>query len=346
MTPLSRRDFLQVSSLAGLVPVLGGCAAGSGSTAAPPAAVDGVDEILGREHLRKGLLAMAAVSPSSSLDAHAGAAVIATWYFCRENALDERTLRAVRGRLDDFIESHPGSFPVDRPMRGAAASADRIAETLIASITELRANGHDAIFGAMAVQGLRDAPELAVEPVIDGVCSLLRGFTAQFPVEDPRYNREHPMAPYRDDQDVISRTFAAMARARVEFERGSRRSGAAPIHWMTHTDAILTLAECGYPEAARRGYDSLQQHINRPVTAADAPPEPRFRPEQIPWLTSQYWQSDEARNPQGFWSAGHVFKFPFSLFRLASRMQDAEQARQGVSASLWMIRDRRGYEGD
>jgi len=193
----------------------------------------------------------------------------------------------------------------------------------------------------MALQALRDAPELAVEPVVDGICRLLRGFAAGFPVQDPGPLRDDPPEPYRDEQDLLLRSFAAMARARGEFARGERRSGAAPIHWYTHTDAVLTLAECDYADVARLGHFALQQHVHGLAAPPAVPPE--SSPAPPPWLTAGYWDSAEAREPLGFWSAGHVFKFPFSLFRLTRRTQDPEVARAAVADAAWMLRDPSGY---
>ena len=75
--------------------------------------------------------------------------------------------------------------------------------------------------------------------------------------------------------------------------------------------SMVTLAELGYPEVARRGHPALVVHINHPVLVNDGAPAPERR--AIEWLQADYWESDAPRRPfEGTWLAGHSLKLPHS----------------------------------
>ncbi|MCI0419853.1 MAG: hypothetical protein L0312_11610, partial [Acidobacteria bacterium] len=73
-----------------------------------------------------------------------GAAVLSSYYFCRENSLDKRTSRALRANVDAFIKRRPSEFPSPEPGRGTADSA-RIVEQLDRHVSQLGSGGHHTI---------------------------------------------------------------------------------------------------------------------------------------------------------------------------------------------------------
>ena len=275
---MNRRDFLATSAA-----VLGGCAMGPD---AGPA--------VGREHLLTGLAAFS--RPADWSAGHHGAALIAGYYFCRENAVDERTARSVRRNLDEYVARNADAFPARAD--GRAVAAERIAETLRESIGHYRAGGHDAIYAAMALKALKDAPEMAVAPVVDGVCALLRDFVRRFPGLPG-------CDGYRDKLDLARRTCETILR------RGPFRGSG---HVVTHADALLTLSECGFADLARLGYAAHARHVCEREGESAA--------RVVRWTEASHWDSDAARRPRGSWSVGHAFKFPYSLLRLARRAGD------------------------
>lgn len=322
---LTRRDLLRWASLAGAYPLLSSCA---GPAAIPSPGND--DGIIGKAYLRRGLEALSDAGGLGPLAGHGGAAVIAAYYFCRENALDERSVRTIRGKLDAFMLGAGEAFDVKREHEGPAAPADRIVETLAESVSTLRSGGHDAIFASLALKALRDLPELAVEPVVDGVCRVLRNFARGFPAQTSEYNLEHPMSPYRDNRDIVEATSRALLRERPDM-RMSR-----VLHWVTHADALLTLSDLGYDEVARLGHKAHQQAINHPGDVTIPPGADWSTGSQ--WLKSGHWESDRPRD--GFWGAGHVFKFPYSILRLAGRLQDPDPALNGLARVSWLLQRR------
>lgn len=135
----TRRDLLKWASLAGALPLINSCTGSPGILASSKPVAD---DIIGKSYLKRGIEALSDSSRCGPLSGHGGAAVITAYYFCRENALDERTVRRVRGKIDDYMLGAGESFEVRRDHGGPPASTDRIAETLAESVSSLRAGGH------------------------------------------------------------------------------------------------------------------------------------------------------------------------------------------------------------
>jgi len=302
----SRRDFLRLAAAVGLLPV---GVAWAGDTLPPTP--------LGREYLARGLAALSDAHKRGWLQGHSGAAVLATYYFCKENALDERTTHALGKQIDAFIAKNPEEFPAPDPGRGTA-DAGRIVEQLDGQITELRAGGHDVIFASLALRALRDLPEYATPSIVDGVCALLKRLVAtRRPDPDTAFNVEHPLPPYRSADDIATVTLQATLRPWGDV---LRVGASGVIHWITHADAVVTLEDLGYADLARRGQAAQRLHINQAVTAAERPEPDR---NAVDWLGPEYWESDAPRKLfDDSWLAGHAFKLPYSLFRMLRRIED------------------------
>jgi hypothetical protein len=302
----SRRDFLRLAAAVGL---LGRVALGDGDPPKPAP--------LGPEYLGRGLVALSDAHKRGWLQGHNGAAVLATYYFCKENALDERTTHALGKQIDAFITKSPEEFPAPDPGRGRAEPL-RIVEQLDGQIADLRAGGHDVIFASLALKALRDLPEYATPSIVDGICELLKLIVARRrPDPDTPYNQEHPLPPYRSASDIATVTLQATLRPWGDV---SRVGASGVIHWITHADAVVTLADLGYGDLARRGYAAQRLHINQAVSGADRP-EPERK--AVDWLGAEYWESDGPKKLfSDTWLAGHAFKLPYSLFRMLRRTED------------------------
>jgi hypothetical protein len=288
---------------------------------------------LPKEYLYRGVRALSDAHRVHWTDAHHGAAVLAGYFFCREIPLDEHTIRAVRTNLDNYIASQPAMFAGPAKPEGAPAAADRIVETLAGHMSELRGAAHDQIFAALAVKALKHAPEMAVEPVVSGMCKLLAGFVARFRPEDSEYNRAHPMQPYANDQDLIRATFKALERPRSHL---TGQGVVGVIHWVTHADALVTLGECGFADAAKLGYKAHQAFINRAAVEPAGESEAATTPAKQ-WLAAEYWESEAPRRPRSrTWLNGHTLKLPCALFRLGKRIDDPK-AQRGIDRAPWLV---------
>jgi len=307
----SRRDFLRLAAAVGL---LGPVAAARPGDPVP----------LGEGYLRRGLVALADAHKRGWLQGHNGAAVLSSYYFCRENRLDERATAALGRQIDAFIAKSPEEFPAPDPGRGRA-DPERIVERLSMQIDGLRAGGHDVIFASIALRALKDLPEFATPQVVDGICRLLELVARRAPEPDTAHNREHPLPPYASSRDIAHATLRATLRPWGDV----RRVGASGvIHWITHADAVITLSDLGHDDLARRRHAAQRLHVNQAVTGDDLG-EPDRAP--IEWRAAEYWESERPRRLfQDSWLAGHAFKLPYSLFRLLRRCDDDALARKSL----------------
>jgi len=314
---MPRRQFLRLAAAVGLLGPAGfGC-----RSAARPAdhSRDPSPEPspLGPEYLARGLIAMSHAHQRGWAQGHYGAAVLSSYYFCRENSLDKRTARALRANVDAFIDRRRSEFPSPEPGRGAADPA-RIVEQLDRHVSQLGSGGHHTIYAALALRALRDLPEFATPSVVDGICRLLEVFAATFGLaRKTPHNLEHPSPPYRSAEDIAVATLRATL---CPWSHVMRVGAGNVVHWITHAEALVTLEELGHGEVARRGHAAHQLYISRPV-AEDGAPAPERAP--VDWLGPAYWESDAPREVQGgSWFFGHSFKLPYSLFRLLRYTDD------------------------
>ena len=308
----SRRDFLRLAAAVGILGPAAAAVAASDDDAATKSSP------LPKEYLAKGLAALSDAHRRGWLQGHHGAAILSSYYFCLENRLDERTSRALRKQIDAFIASKPEEIPDGGPGRGTADPA-RIVERLDRQIATLNRGGHDVIFASLALRALRDLPEYATPQVVDGIVRLLELIAASGASPETPFNRDHPLPPYGSANDIAKTTLEATLRP---WGDALRIGASGVVHWITHADAVVTLADLGHEELARRGHAALRLHVNQEVTAG-ARPEPERA--AIDWLAPAYWESDAPhRLFQNTWLAGHAFKLPYSLFRLLRRTDDAK----------------------
>ena len=314
---MDRRDFLRLAAAAGLLGPAGFSCQGVSPAAAPSTP-------LGTRYLERGLVALSDAHHRGWLRGHYGAAVLSSYYFARENGLDERTARALESNIEAFIERSPGEFPAPDPGRGTADAA-RIVERLDGQIADLRVGGHDVIFAALALRALRDLPAFATPSVVDGICRLLELVVSRnAPVQETPYNRAHPLPEFAGSKDIATITLRETLRPWGDV---MSVGASGVVHWITHADSLVTLDELGYAGTARRGHAALRLHVNRQGGA-----DPRNEPDRAPvdWLGPAYWESDTPRRLfGGSWLAGHAFKLPYSLFRLLRR-EDNPQVRIAV----------------
>jgi hypothetical protein len=282
---------------------------------------DGPRSSLGPELLATGLLGLSAAHRYRWNHGHHGAAVIAACYLCEENGLDDRAAAALGRQVEAYIGSRRKMFQDLEPGSGDGDPA-RIVSQLAEHVGELRSGGHDAIYAALALRALRDLPSLATPTVVEGVCSLLRKFVETVPaIPATAYQRENPLPPYESDRDLARRTLDALL---LPWGQVQAVGAGVVVHWITHADALITLAELGHEDVARRGHEAHLQYVNSEVstTSDDEPAR-----SAIDWRRASYWESDAPRLPQkGTWFFGHSFKLPYSLFRLVRKAEPTRVA--------------------
>ncbi|MCH8192524.1 MAG: hypothetical protein IIA65_00730 [Planctomycetes bacterium] len=329
---MNRKEFLKLSSsiIGGLaIPGAFGDSASATETKARKGAA------LDDSYLAKGLTGMARAE--GWFDAHWGAGVLAGYYLCTENHLNEQTIAGIKKQLDAVIHLRATQFA---PLPKESADETSIAEVpkaLLPAITGgLRAHGHAVIFASLSTKALRDAPYLAQPTLIDALCGLSRQIGRK-KLETPE--GKTAAKPYADAQAMIEATFDSLVRFKGLLGRPSIRRPNF-THMTTHTEALMSLEKMGYPDLAKAGYAGHRVHIGAPVP--EIPPtagvsadrasleavmsESYWNDKQNQDRWNQKWNSTDNRN--GDWIAsGHLFKVLYSYHRLIGRIKDTEKVK-------------------
>lgn len=284
-------------------------------------------------YLVKGLTGMARAE--GWFAAHWGAGVLAGYYLCTENHLDEQVTAAIKKQLDAVIRLRAAQFaPLPEEPADKTSVAD-VAKALLPAIRGgLRAHGHAAIFASLSMKALHDVPYMAQPTLVDALCGLSRQIARK---EPQKLNGRAVAAPYADTQTMVEAMFDSLVRFK---ELLGHPSIGRPnfTHMTTHTDALMTLEAMGYPELARAGHAGHRVHISAPVpelasaagVCVDLAPLKTVMSKAF-WndpRNQDHWNGpwNKADNPNGDWIAsGHLFKVLYSYHRLMGRINDIEK---------------------
>ena len=91
---------------------------------------------LGEQYLAQGLTGLSRAHEVGWFQGHYGAAVIAAYFFCHENGLDEPTTAAVRAQVDAMIAKHAHLFEAQPHQPSDPALIETIPEALARNITK------------------------------------------------------------------------------------------------------------------------------------------------------------------------------------------------------------------
>jgi len=311
----------------------GACLARIAPAVAHPrqAAENASDDVgLPASYLETGVAAFAnAWRTNNAIAGHHGAAVIAGYFFSRENPLDEPARKALRAEIDAFLRDLGPSFRFESPAEAPDPDlCTRIVTTLETRIDEFRTGGHNVIWATLPLKALRHAPSLARPTTIDGICRLIELFHTQLPARhDTDYNRSHPIAKFQTPAELVTSAFSSFA-APVSLRPSEQ------IHFVTHADALAELWEMGFESLAIRGSEAMKINVNRIAlsTPARRPPD-----ETLPAspLAHGYWSDSRVRS--GGLGAGHHLKFPYSYYRRRKQLSDVPLRQRCDDQVLQML---------
>ena len=328
--PIDRRSFIQQSSAAALMPLLGSPA--------------GKPEGLGEEYLIKGLTGLARTCDKGGwFQAHWGAAVLASYYLCQENDLDERIKSAVKIQTDAMIRKYGFYFSPLKKEEPDPALIGKVARALEQPISGLRASGHAVTFAALGLRALKDVPRIATPTLIEGLCKISGRIGKKRPLADHAYNRKNPLPPYSGEESIAEAVFDCILRYEgVRFPPANTGGLRRPnfTHQLTYSDALVQLHRMGYTDLAKRGHAPHQVYVNT------APPDTAKRNRKLHSsarlevvLSPGFWEEeanarnwkndfDVKSNRMGDWIVGHLFKILYSYTRLRKLVKDPEKIRR------------------
>jgi hypothetical protein len=264
--------------------------------------------------LRLGLNALArAHSLDYFADGHRGAAMVAAYLFCKDNALN----KDIRQRIDELIDMKwSGSplcadFPPDDPQ---PERIQEIGQALREGSETLRQVGHNAIFAMLAVKGFLLLPEAATPSRVDGVRRLIRMFR---PWRDIAPDSRIQPPPFGDTV-AVSRFILLEAFEAIGRFRGFNQGYAG--HVLTFGQALVELAAMGYEPWA----ESCRTAFRKYLTVTRLGPDTDERAARVLTVSgcgptdTVYWKG---RNPDGI-QLGHIFKYSYSFYDLLRRADD------------------------
>ena len=324
--PIMRREFVEL-----LAAILGGMGIGRLAEASNSEESNGMS--LDDSYLEKGLTGMA--QSKGWFNAHLGAAVLAGYYMCKENQLSTGTVAGIKKQLDALIQIHKAQFTPFPKVAADKSLIEEVSASLGPAVEGgLRAHGHAVIFTTISTRALRDAPHMAIRPLITRLCAHNGAIAKKKPAQ-PEIRSD-----YTDAQAMVEALFDTLVRFKPLLGRPTVRRPNF-THMTTHTEALMTLESMGYTELAKTGQLGQQAHIGEPV--------PEFDPKEHPLVKSRvsleevmsegYWESEENQrqwnkaweaktNPNGYWVAfGHLFKVLYSYHRLIGHIKDKEKVR-------------------
>lgn len=257
-------------------------------------------------------------------DGHLGAAVIAAYYLCKENGLEDKTQDAIGDCID--AELHRNDLFAQMPNESSDPSLlEQVLQALAPNIIDLRDIGHNAIFSCAALKAFRQVPEAITPSRVKGICSLIAAFDSTQNV-DVKASDEIPVFEKEDLMvEFVFREFLASLNQYVGFGQGWAG------HLLTFGHALVELSRLGHADLAKSGQTAYRMYIKtmRQGPKALDPHITEHVPK--PWtpLDSEYWQN---RKP-GISGIGHVFKYPYSFYALLKHVSDPELTQQCIDES-------------
>jgi len=246
-------------------------------------------------------------------DGHLGASVIAAYYLCHENGLEERTQNIIKSRIDHELRNDALFLPAPNEAPDAAL-LEQLLTALSAGIGDLREVGHNIIFGAAALKAFRKCPDAITPYRVEGVCRLIDDFatTQNVSVEDA-----DGVPGIGDESALIEFIFGEYLRS-VSLYAGYGQGRAG--HLLTMGHAVIELSRLGYPDLTAAAHDAYRMYIKtmrRGPKETDRP-IPDHPASTLTPLDHDYWEQRKSVRS----GLGHAFKYAYSFYNLFSKLRD------------------------
>jgi len=284
-------------------------------------------------YLEKGVTGLARAVDHNWSQGHFGCALAATWDLCVTRGLPAGAEEALQEQLDRVIEARSHLF---EPFPAAEAEPELVAEIpalLEGRLDVLRHGGHDAIYSAFALDGLRTRPDMATPEIIEGITRLLEGVLDLGP-EGQLWGvpvEEEELGPLATSETELVEN---ALRTATEFDPMYYEIQGIVGHLLTHTHALVMLSRLGYPEVARTGWEAARRHAARvrllhthfdksywtPVDPPDADP-----------LSPEFWAAERDTLADSSWGYGHFFKYRYQFYDLLRYVEDPVLRQRAIA---------------
>jgi len=272
-------------------------------------------DMLGEEWLLHGLNAMSRAHEADYFkDGHVGAAVIASYYLCRDADVEDGVAPLLAARMADRWLPKPLFAPVPEEAR-APKLVTGIVDVMRDNIVGLRQAGHNVIFPSLALKAFRDRPDAVTRYRADGIRRLIE----RFQVTDVPLDEDRDLPQLGDSHVFAESALSEFVGCTQRFiGRGQGWSG----HLLTYAAALLDLGDLGYHDLVHDAEDGFLKYIRRIRLGPLDQDVPRAEPPLMKVVPTQraYWEQTVG----GDWEFGHVIKYPYGFCRLMKLARDRE----------------------
>jgi hypothetical protein len=246
-------------------------------------------------------------------DGHLAASVIAAYYLCHENGLEERTRNVIKSRIDDELRNDALFLPAPDETPDAAL-LEQLLTTLSAGIGDLREVGHNIIFGAAALKAFRECPHAITPFRVEGICRLIEDFAT---TQNVTIEADDEVPGIADKNALIEFIFSEFLRS-VSLYAGYGQGWAG--HLLTMGHAVIELSRLGYPDLAARAHNAYRMYIKtiRRGPAATDLHIPDHPASELTPLDYDYWKQRKSVRP----GLGHAFKYACSFYNLLAQLRN------------------------
>ncbi len=275
---------------------------------------------------------------------HWGAAVIAAYYFSRDNDIKESTHELIKNQINQLIQAHNDYFTEIPVETQTNEFEEKIISALKENVGNLCAIGHNVIYTSLALKASRDVPEFRMSHICDGIIKLIHAFNDC----DPGYfwvdGKTEIIEPGYSDTIISEIDCAKLARKYVidsflivkrSYQEENRDMQLG--HLITHGHSIVELFELGYPELALEALKPFAQRINLIEDLRKRIPcndlsigVGKF----ISPLEDAYWEKDYSDSE---WMHGHLFKYPYSFYELINYLDDSKTIKKATDKFRYLI---------
>lgn len=285
--------------------------------------------MLGDEYLVKGITGLARALDHSWNQGHFGCAVIATYFLCHENALDDSTVDGLKVELDKMIESHDQLFAPISITTSQPEILDEIPQALEGNISRLHPGGHNVIYATLALKALKHMPEMINHDVVAGIRRLIEAFN-EIPdqkdiqgvdVSGLTASSDDTIPAYSSAESIAEFTFSEI----LKFEEMYYEIQGVVGHLVTHAQSLIELSRLGYPELAEMGHDAHKIHARRVRLFHDRFDKNKWTPvhpvHHDP-LKPSFWTKDREEMAKSNWGYAHFFKYRYHFYDLLKLVGD------------------------
>ncbi|PCJ60536.1 MAG: hypothetical protein COA79_08160 [Planctomycetota bacterium] len=263
---------------------------------------------------------------------HWPCAIIAAYYFCRDNPIEKGVDELISKQADQVISKYSNLFSVqnaEKNINGENKTYEDILEVLKDSLSRYMNSGHNVIFGTYALKVISENKDLASPSILNGIFKLIDYFKYKPGGVDPVKfftNENNSVLKYNDDQCLIKYIFSSL-------EHGQRLEEHNRIlfdgHAMTHGHALTLLTNLGHGSITKLGYDAHRVHLaeNRKVQLKNLVNKELTKNISFDHpFTKAFWERDFQQYDRQ-WEYGHTFKYLFTFYDLVNQIKELKNKR-------------------